>query len=155
MTRVDSIQPYLEPVRKSIVVPRTPAEAFDIFTARFGAWWPRHEFSLYQAESADAVIEPRVGGRVYETSNQGEAGDWGWVTVWEPPHRFAMRWHPGTDPAAATEVELRFVAVDEGTRVELEHRDWTRAGEQAAEARRGYDQGWVRVFEQCYREACA
>jgi len=155
MAKVDSIQPYLEPIRKSIVVRRTPQEAFDIFTTRIGAWWPRDQYSLYQAESADAMIEPRVGGRIIETSKQGEQGVWGTVLAWNPPHGLTLDWHAGTDPAASTEIELRFVAVAEGTRVELEHRNWTRVGEKAAESRQGYDGGWVRVFEQCFREACS
>ena len=155
MSKIESLKPYLEPLRKSVVVSRTPEEAFDIFTGGIASWWPRSEFSLYQARSADCAIEPRVGGRIVESRDDGEQGLWGTVLVWEPPGRFVMSWHPGLDPAAATEVELRFVAVSGGTRVELEHRNWTRAGERAAETREGYDQGWVRVFEQCYAGACA
>jgi hypothetical protein len=155
MGNVESIQPHLAPIRKSVVVRRTPAEAFDIFTAGIGRWWPRERFSIYQAESRTCAMEPGVGGRIYELSNQGERGEWGTVTCWEPPDRFAMSWHPGGNPATPTEVEVRFIAVPEGTRVELEHRDWIRLGDQAKQAREGYEGGWPYVFERCFVEACA
>lgn len=77
------------------------------------------------------------------------------MTIWEPPQRFAMTWHPGSDPANATDLEIRFIQVTDGTRVELEHRNWTKLGARAEETRSGYDSGWVDVFEGCYVKACA
>jgi hypothetical protein len=65
-----------------------------------------------------------------------------------------MTWHPGHSPETAQEVEIRFVAITEGTRVELEHREWQKYGEKAAAARTSYDQGWATVFERCFVEAC-
>ena len=155
MGKVESIRPYLEPVRKTIVVKRTPREAFDIFTARMGTWWPVRQFSLYQTDSVECGIEPRVGGQIFEVSSTGERGVWGTIREWEPPHRFVTTWHPGSDPETPTELEVRFVAEGDGTRVELEHRHWTELGAQAAQTRQGYDEGWVMVFETCFREACS
>jgi hypothetical protein len=155
VAKVEDIGPYVEPVRKSVTVKRTPAEAFEIFTARFGAWWPVKKFSLHQDATETAVIEPRVGGAIYEIAANGERAPWGHVKVWEPGARFVMAWHPGHDAAEAQEVEIRFVPDGDGTRVELEHRDWQGLGAKAAQTRENYDQGWVFVFEQCYREACS
>jgi len=153
MGKVESIEPHLAPVRRSVVVSRPPAEAFEIFT-RIGSWWPTRQFSLHLEELAECEIEPREGGQIYEVANNGERGIWGTVLAWEPPHRLVMSWHPGTDPATPTEVEVRFTAVPEGTRVDLEHRNWVRLGQRGAESRTGYDNGWATVFDQCYREAC-
>jgi uncharacterized protein YndB with AHSA1/START domain len=155
MASVHDITPFVEPIRKSVVVRRKPEEAFEIFTARLASWWPYTQFSIHQGETATCAIEPRVGGEVYEVSKGGERATWGRILEWEPPRRFAMSWHPGVSPDAAQVVELRFTAVAEGTRVDLEHRDWTRLGADAAEARKNYDGGWATVFEQCYLEACA
>ena len=155
MTKIEDIGPYFEPVRKTITVRCTPAEAFEIFTARFGAWWPVKKFSLHQAETETAVIEPRVGGAIYEIAANGERAPWGEVRVWEPGVRFVMAWHPGHDASEAQEVEIRFVAEGEGTRVELEHRDWQKLGAKAAGTRDNYEQGWVFVFETCFKEACS
>ncbi len=55
-------------------------------------------------------------------------------------------WHPGYDADdPVTEVELRFVAVGETTRVELEHRGWE-ALAKPEETRASYVQGWPVVL---------
>jgi len=155
VAKVEDIGPYVEPVRKAVTVRRTPQEAFEIFTARFGSWWPLHKFSIHQAEAATCVIEPRVGGAIYEVAKTGERSPWGVVKVWEPGQRFVMSWHPGHDASEAQEVEIRFLAEGDGTRVELEHRDWQALGAKAQATRENYEGGWVYVFEQCYKEACS
>lgn len=42
----------------------------------------------------------------------------------------------------ATEVEVTFTPDGDGTVVRLEHRHWERFGEEATEARSGYEGGW-------------
>ncbi len=37
--------------------------------------------------------------------------------------------------------------------MELEHRGWERLGEEAAEARRGYVEGWPVTFDRLFGEA--
>ena len=141
------------PIRKSVVVRKGPEEAFNLFTERMNSWWPRQTHSLFLAECASVVMEPRLGGLVYETSRAGERKDWGTILTWDPPRRFVMNWHPGKHDAA-TELEMRFTPVPEGTRVDLEHRNWENLGAEAAESRDGYDKGWVAVFEQAFVKGC-
>ena len=155
MAKVEDIGPYLEPVRKAVTVRRTPREAFEVFTAGFGTWWPYRKFSIHQDQTATCVIEPVVGGAIYEIALDGQRAPWGRVLAWEPGERFVMSWHPGHDAAEAQEVEIRFIPEGAGTRVELEHRDWAKLGEKAAAAPEGYNEGWVYVFETCFKEACS
>ncbi|MEU4414824.1 SRPBCC domain-containing protein [Nocardia salmonicida] len=75
------------------------------------------------------VPAPREGGRWYERGTDGTECDWGWVLVWEPPHRLVVtwqingRWEYDPDPARASEIEIRFTAEGpEQTAVTLEHR---------------------------------
>jgi uncharacterized protein YndB with AHSA1/START domain len=143
---VERIEPYLEPVRKAVRVARTPDEAFDLFTAQLARWWPLATHSLGQARARDCGIEPRVGGAVYEVGDDGQRAAWGEVRVWEPPRRFVMTWHPGRAPDAAQEVEVRFLADGDGTRVELEHRGWQALGSEAPRVREQYDGGWAVVL---------
>ena len=56
-------------------------------------------------------------------------------------------WHPGDPPEKATNVDVRFVAIDAArTRVELEHVGFERLGAMAKKARRGYPIGWAYVL---------
>ena len=143
-----------EPVRKSVVVGCSVADAFRLFTDDMESWWPLATHSIGQGDAKGCYFEGREGGRIYESDSDGAIHLWGTVTVWEPPSRVVFSWHPGRDAATAQEVELRFGKGDEGTLVELEHRDWEVLGEQAAEVREGYENGWVLVLRR-YVERCS
>ncbi|MGH9368784.1 MAG: SRPBCC domain-containing protein, partial [Thermoanaerobaculia bacterium] len=145
---------HIAPVRKAITVKRSVADTFEIFTARIGRWWPLLTHSISEQRAVDVVIEPRVGGELCEVRDDGERFPWGRVLAWEPPGRLVVTWHPGQDPAAATELEVRFSPVEGGTRVELEHRGWVKLGARAREVREGYDRGWESVFGKSFAEAC-
>lgn len=135
-------------INKSVTVRRSVEEAFALFTDGIATWWPLATHSVYNERARTAVFEGRLGGRVYEVSVDGEKGVWGTVLVWEPPHRIVYSWHPGRGEETAQEVEIRFDAWDEGTRIEIEHRGWERAPEKRA----GYDTGWDFVLG-CYMDA--
>ena len=68
------------------------------------------------------------------------------MKAWEPPELVAFTRHLDRDPAAAQRIEVRFSAADEGTVVELTHRDWRVFGEQASEQRNYYAGGWDGVL---------
>ena len=53
----------------------------------------------------EVVLEPGVGGRLYEVTADGEQ-DWGKVLAWEPPARLLLDWQIGE--ASGTEVEVTF-----------------------------------------------
>ncbi|RJO77592.1 ATPase [Nocardia panacis] len=102
--------------------------AFALFTTSFNSWWPTTHH-IGQADLAEAIMEPHVGGRWYERGVDGSECDWGRVLIWEPPHRLVVtwqingRWQYDPDPAHASEVEVRFTADGpESTAVALEHR---------------------------------
>jgi len=114
------------PVRKTIRVNAPQARAFEVFTARFGSWWPKSHH-IGAADMKDAFIEPRKGGRWYETGIDGSECNWGEVLAWEPPSKVVLSWHLNSqfkyDDSIESQVEVRFIAEGAGaTRVELEHR---------------------------------
>ena len=53
------------------------------------------------------------------------------------------------DPALVTEIEIRFIPVESGTRVELEHRQLERLGEKSADIHQLFDSdcGWSGLLE--------
>ena len=108
-----------------------PAEhAFTVWTAGIGTWWPA-DHTVTGERGLRVVLEPRVGGRIYERTPVGAEHEWGEVTAWEPPSRLAYLWFLRADRADATDVEIRFIATGAGTRVEIEHRGWERLGARA------------------------
>lgn len=144
----------LAPVKKSIVVGRSVEDAFRIFTEEIGVWWPLHTHAVATADSTTAIFEPRVGGRLFERSDDGSERTWGEVLAYESPRRLAFSWHPNPDAPAPTEVEITFTPEGNGTRVDLEHRGWERLGpEGGPRAREEYHSGWDPVLER-YVEAC-
>jgi uncharacterized protein YndB with AHSA1/START domain len=148
--------PYrIEPVRKSISVPVPPPRAFELFTAKLNQWWPREQFSCFAQESADCGFEPKVGGELWETARDGRRATWGTILSWDPPHGFAMTWHPDRDASSAQRLELTFRPHNDGTLVELKHSGWELLAEQATPTRDGYDGGWDFVFVKCFGEACS
>jgi len=141
---VESIVPYLEPVRKSVTVQGSPAAAFELFTSRFGEWWPlTSSYSVFGDAASECGMEPVQGGEIFEVSRDGRRCTWGRIVAWEPPGRLEFTWYPGRDQDTAQTVEITFSGVEGGlTRVDLEHRGWQRLGLDAARTRAGYDTGW-------------
>jgi uncharacterized protein YndB with AHSA1/START domain/uncharacterized protein YciI len=132
----------LPPIRRQVVVPGSTAAAFEVFTSEIGRWWPLVALSVYGQGAAVSFRE----GRLVEQGPDGGESVWGTVLEWEPDQRLRLTWHPGADPAKASEVEVRFAEVsDDQTLVTLEHRGWQRFADPAA-ARAEYDHGWPQVL---------
>jgi uncharacterized protein YndB with AHSA1/START domain len=110
------------PIRLATLVRSDIDHTFEVFVATIGAWWPVQPFSAGGDQVRDVTFEQRMGGRVYETWQDGTVAVWGELLIWEPPHRFVMTW---TGTPAPTEVELTFTALGPAlTRVAVEHRGW-------------------------------
>ena len=136
----------LQPVRQSVRIRRPIETAFELFTRDIGSWWPV-ETHHARGDVVGVVFEGRLGGRIYERCGDGETADWGEVLEWDPPRRVVFTWLPSVSRGAATEVEVRFTAVDPTTtQVEVEHRGWERLGDRAVETRTSYLNGWPGVI---------
>jgi hypothetical protein len=136
----------IEPVRKERLLPIGVEQAFRLFTAEMGTWWPLATHSIAGDEASSVRFEERLGGQVVELSAEQEF-PWAEVTTWEPPDLVVLSWHPTVEVVAATTIEVRFEPVPEGTMLYLEHRDWEAFGAGlGAELRAGYEPGWDLVL---------
>lgn len=143
----------IEPIRLEFEVDCPVEHAFDVWTGRINQWWPRDHTVSGEADLA-VVLEGRPGGRIFERRTNGIEHDWGEVTVWEPPTRFAYTWHLRRDRADATQVDIQFVAEgDAATRVRIEHSDWERLGAFGAEWRERNQGGWATLLPHYLRAA--
>jgi len=140
----------IEPIIRSVDVQCPPERTFELFTARFDAWWPR-PFSIGKAPLAKAILEPKAGGRWFETDAEGTETHWGKVLAYEPPRRLLLAWQIRQgclfDPDFLTEVEVTFKAIDGGTRVTLEHRNLERFGTEDADQIDKMRSGWTKLMD--------
>jgi hypothetical protein len=129
------------------------AHTFDTFVRTIAVWWPLRPFSAGGERVRDVTFERRLGGRVYETWDDGTVVEWGELLAWDPPTRFSMTW---TSTPVRTEVEITFTALGPDlTRVAVEHRGWENlTEEQLAEdcalpggySSGAYATGWARIL---------
>ncbi|HET6266924.1 MAG TPA: SRPBCC family protein [Acidobacteriota bacterium] len=145
-----TVEPTIQPVRRSITVKASPERAFRVYTAEYDSWWPRTHH-IGKSPMKKAILECRAGGRCYSEQEDGTECDWGKVLTWEPPVRFVIAWQIthewGYEPdlSKSSEVEIRFTPLSDGTtRVDLEHRHLERHGAGAASMRKAVDSegGW-------------
>jgi hypothetical protein len=141
------------PVDHRVRVALQPDEAFTLFTQAMGAWWPFGGHSCSGDKGLDVQFEPRVGGAVTEVARDGRRFAWGTLSEWDPPHAFAMSWHPGLAKAVATHLRVTFLASDGGTEVHVLHGGWEARGDEAADKRDQYHSGWPHTL-QAYVAAC-
>jgi uncharacterized protein YndB with AHSA1/START domain len=122
-------------VRRSVVVDAARERAFDCFVNEMDRWWnPDHH--VLPGSIVEMVVEPWLGGAIYDRASDGRTAQWGTVVVFDRPNRFVFSWHVSPqwtiepDQGRASEVEVTFTPESEGrTRVVLEHRHFRRHGE--------------------------
>lgn len=139
------------PVRKTITVAATPEHAFRFFTESMSSWWNK-DYTIGKSPQKDVVVEPRVGGRWFERGEDGSECPWGKVLAWDPPNQVVLAWQITPqwtyDEKIVTELDVRFLAEGQKTRIELEHRldDY---GAAAEEMRALFDgpSGWGSLLE--------
>ncbi|MGI9170339.1 MAG: SRPBCC family protein [Caulobacteraceae bacterium] len=107
-------------------VKATPARAFEAFTADIGVWWRASPLFAFTPRDAGVLsFEPGEGGRLIETRAGGKVFEIGRIRAWEPPRRLAFGWRQASFAAdQTTQVEVRFEAAGEETRVTVEHTGW-------------------------------
>jgi uncharacterized protein YndB with AHSA1/START domain len=133
----------LDPLEVTVDVACPPADAFAVWTERIDLWWPKGH-SVGGDTDVVVVLEPGVGGRIYERTRDGREIDWGEVTRWDPPVHLAYLWHIRRDRRDATDVAIRFVDRGDGTtRVEIRHSGWERLGAGGAAWRDANRGGWA------------
>ncbi len=95
-------------VRYERVVAASPEEVWQALTepARLRVWM-----------DAEAVVEPRLGGRFALRWSEDESME-GVIRSWEPRHVLAFTWRHGRDESV---VRFELAAVAEGTRLVLDH----------------------------------
>jgi hypothetical protein len=106
-------------IELSVLLALAPVQAFELFTTQISAWWPPDRRHLNDPNSQ---LFLRASGRFFERAGNGTELDLGRVRLWDPPRRIVLDFYVGTDAAHPTEVDIRFEAEGDGTRVSVNHR---------------------------------
>lgn len=145
----------IAPVVKTVTLRRAAADAFRAFVHETDKWWPLATHALSPENNTKAialVVEPRVGGRMYERTEDGREFDWGEVLAYEAGVRFAITWQLGRPRSVSGEIDVRFEALSESTcRVTLTHSGWERV-ENGEQVREGYNVGWSEIIERRFAD---
>jgi len=135
-------------VTTAVEVEAPVEHAFRAFTEGIGSWLdPEHH--ILEAELAEMVFEPRVGGHIIDRGTDGTECRWARVLAYDPPRRVCfswdinLRWQIETDPAKASEVEVIFTPDGPArTQVVLTHRHLDRHGDGWEGMRDAVGSGW-------------
>lgn len=136
----------IAPLEFSFEVAAAPEHCFRTWTERIDRWWPSTH-----SESGDrgltVVLEPRLGGRLYERTSAGVEHEWGEVTLWEPPSRFGYLWHIRRPRQQSTDVVISFAEAGPGkTRIDIRQEAWERVGADAPSWRDRNEGAWTSLF---------
>ncbi len=151
----------IAPLIKTIDVPCSQKNAYDVFLTKMDSWWPLGKFtvSAMTGTPARAIrVDVRVGGDIVEVGGDGAEVLWGTIRVLEPHSRVTMDFHiprPGDMVTGRPLLELDFEALGPSqTRVTLTQSNFEALGEIGASVRGGYTFGWQVIFEGGFRVAC-
>ena len=132
----------IEPLRLSYEIDCPADHAFEVWTTRLSTWWPPGHSTSGDPDT-QVVLEPRLGGRIFERTPDGVEIDWGVITHWEPPTRLGYEWHIGRAAGESTDVELTFVDLaDDRTRLDIVQSGWERLGDEGEAYRNANTSGW-------------
>ena len=124
----------------SLRIAAPPLRVFEAFTNDIAQWWVQNPLFMLTPRGDGALrFEPGEGGRLVTTLANGVEFEVGRITIWQPGERLALRWRQATFAAdQSTELDVRFEAVGEETRVTVEHRGWDSIS-RAHVARHGFE----------------
>ena len=147
----------------SLRVKIDPDRAFEAFTREIALWWsPNPLFQLTPRGDGTLRFDGGPEGRLVTTLPNGKEYVVGRISVWAPGERLVVGWRPASvPPEQATELEVRFEAVGDETRVTVEHRGWDRVPAENA-ARHGFPEAvflrregeWWTAMLHRFRDAC-
>lgn len=132
-------------LQKSITVVAPPERAFRLWVEGIDAWWPKTHSVSKDAETR-IFMEGRLGGRFFERASDGTEHDFGSVVTYDPPNHLAYDWFLGSGAEMPSLVDIRFTAVADGTRVDIEQRGPELIGELWEQRQSAFSSAWDNVL---------
>jgi len=130
-------------VEQAVMVEASPRRVFEALTGDVSAWWgPPH--IIDEKRSRDIVMEPRLGGRLYEDWGDGAGALWATVTRIRPDEYLELTGPLGTRRVVMGVITFTLEPRGGGTLLRLSHRA---LGEMGPDTETSYDEGWRDLLE--------
>jgi|GEM_PF-1248494 len=107
-------------------------------TEELNAWWGP-PYLLLDAEVTDLVLEPKLGGLMYEKWSGTDGGIWGQVTSIKSEHWIELRGQMGLSGPAVAIVCYELEPTDTGTLLKFSH---VASGQVDAKSGEAFTKGW-------------
>lgn len=137
-------------IKLALEVDAAPATVWTSLTAGIGEWWPK-QFYVGTAPKR-FVVEPRVGGRVFEDWGDGDGVLFGTVLVWDPGK--ALTWAGDMSAEyggpARTVTSFTLTPAAGGSRTAVAFHD-TPYGVLSDEAMTHLEEGWRWLLTDCLK----
>lgn len=124
-------------VEQEVTINAAPERVFAALTGQVSAWWGA-PYLLTDAPQA-IILEPTVGGRLYEVSGEGEGALWATVTAIRKNHWLELTGPVGMSGAMHSVVSFALEPKGEATVVKLTHHA---VGELGEDTEANYGAGW-------------
>jgi uncharacterized protein YndB with AHSA1/START domain len=129
-------------IEQDITIQAPREDVFDALTQEISAWWgPPY---VHSSGAKGLVLEPQVGGRLYEDLGAEEGLLLATVVFIKRPNELRMIGSMGLPGLVQGVIQFQFEPKDEGTLLKLSHR---MMGEVGQEIRTAYDGGWQMLLE--------
>ncbi len=113
MSQSSTTNAQVAQIELSITIPVSLEESWRIFTTEIDAWW--HTDFYATSNHLRIVLEPIVGGRLYEDTGNGSGLLWYTVISIDPPHTITLSGNlaPPYGGPALSLLYIRFEPIDE------------------------------------------
>jgi len=108
----------------AVTIRAQPRKVWKALITETGRWWPKEFFA--NPGSQGMVIEPRVGGRMFEDGGDGAGVLWGIINVFDPPRGLDIVGFlaPAFGGPATTMIQISLQEVEAGTELRLSDQTW-------------------------------
>ncbi len=134
-------------VEQEVTINAPPARVFDAITKEMAAWWGPPQI-IDEERARDVVLEPTLGGRVYEDWGNGEGAIWATVTRIKRGEYLELTGRLGTRGVVLGVIAFSLQPTGQGTVLRLSHRA---VGEVTPETEANYTRGWWDLLDRRLR----
>jgi len=140
-------RPGIMHVEQEVTINAPPARVFAAITEEIAAWWGPPQI-IDEERTRDVILEPRVGGRLYEDWGRGDGALWATVTRIRRGEYLELTGRLGIRGAVIGVITFSLQPQGPGTILRLSHRA---AGEIGPETEGNYDRGWRDLLDRRLR----